>query len=163
MTNMEYEQNIKRWKEFSQRIKRLEPQTVSAEKEIKKGECKSIFGRISRFLNRQQKLVPSSDCPLSLFLIRRDILDDPFPQDLSDYILLLRLLEYKVQVIELPPQIKCEGMGYHLHFEGTQLKWQECLRLQVECVEKKTVFSQRIDVSTRIIDEDLLHNLLNNP
>jgi len=123
-------------------------------------KCKRIFGRILRFLFRQRRPKFPSPVPhLSLFLIRSDIFFSSFPQDLSDYISLCQLLGWQVRVSKLPSQTECEGIGYCLHFEGRQLKWQEHLQLQVVRVEKKRVFSQRLDLSTQIVDEHFLNSL----
>jgi len=141
-------------------IEHSKQQTMSAEKEMKTVECNCIFGKISQFFCFRQKWVSSSAPRKSLFLIRYDMLDAQTQQDLLNYISQFQLLEWKVIVKELPPQIACEGIGLHLHFEGTQLKLQERLQLQVEYVEKKKVLFQRIDLSTPLIDESLMYNLL---
>jgi len=136
---------------------------MSKEKETETTRCNCIFGRISRFFCRAQKPDPSFALPVSLFLIRSDMLGEYLPQDLSDKISQFLLLGWRVIVKELPPQIECEGIGIHLYFEGKQLKWQERLQLQVEYVEKKTTSFQRIDLSTPLVDENLACNLFDHP
>jgi hypothetical protein len=142
-------------------IEHSKQQTMSAEKEIETTECNCIFGKISRFFCRMSKKVPLDDTPSELFLIRHDISYTSLPQYLLDYISQCQWLGLKVIVKELPSQIECEGIGYHLCFEGKQLESQACLQLQVEYVEKKTVFFQPLDLSTPKIDENLVYNLLN--
>jgi len=142
-------------------VEHLEQQTMLEEKEIKTAKHNCIFGRIWRFFFRERQQILHSDSPVSLVLVQHGIPFGLLPPDLINYIYSLHLLEYTVIVKELPPKIKCEGICYHLHFEGKQLKWQECLQLQSEYVEKKTIFSQRIDLSVQLIDDNLLCNLLN--
>lgn len=133
---------------------------MSTEKVIKTAERNCILGRISRIFYRGQKRVPSSVPPVSLFLIRRDKHAEFFRPEVSDYISSLPLLGWKVLLKVLPPQIECEGIGYHLHFEEKQLIWQMHLQLQVEYVERVTVSSQRIDLSTQLVDENFLCSLM---
>jgi hypothetical protein len=136
--------------------------TESEKKAKKTGKNNCIFGKIKRLFFGELKSRSSGDLPSSLILIRPDILKECLPVSLTNSISLFRLLGWQVQVQELPSQIECEGIGYHLHFEGKQLIMQERLQLQVEYVEKKTVLFERLDLTCQKIDEDTLRNLLNS-
>lgn len=84
------------------------------------------------------------------------MLDESALQDLNSQKQLLTLLGWKVIERELGQQMTDGCIGVHLHFDSGRLIYQERLRIKVEHVEKRTLFSERIDLSVRLVPEDLI-------
>lgn len=107
--------------------------------------CMNIFHRLKSALAfRRSQHFSSNDSCLSLFLIQRDMLDANVLQHVRNQIQQWTMLGWKVAVTEAELHIPDGYIGLHLHFDEGQLKYQEYLRIEVECVERKILVFQRI-------------------
>ena len=130
--------------------------SVEATQEVKKH--RSIFHRALSVFSNLQKRVPAFSSPVSLFLIRKDILQNHVPQVVSNHIQLMMMSGDQVVIKELQTQIPAEYIGVWAHFDKGQLKFRIYFRKQVEYVEKETISCLRSDSLDQLIDENLLRS-----
>lgn len=138
-------------------------QNIKEEEVMRKSGTRRLnIYKLGKRLFSLRKQVQSRDLPLSLYLLRYEKLSEHARKDLTTHEKLMLKLGFRVKEIELTEKIPDEYIGIHYHLSEGRLVYQEYLKIQAECVEKKRVVYQRQDLSDDLMCENSLRNIVNS-